>query len=97
VDDRNPLFPHGKALRPVQGEEPPPVFANRLRSMDAACPTFDPTTVRHLNRIMGNFRIMTLRKQVYLLSEIVEWELKVSITSTELSTVFEKKDCGRME
>jgi hypothetical protein len=59
--------------------------------MDAACPTFDPRTVRHLNRIMGNLHITTLREQVYLLSEILERELKVSINGAELSTVFGRK------
>jgi hypothetical protein len=49
---------------------------------------FDPRTVRHLNRIMVNLHITTLREQVYLLSEILEWELKISITGAELSMVF---------
>jgi hypothetical protein len=31
--------------------------------------TFDPRTLRHLNRIMGNLHTTTLREQVYLLSE----------------------------
>jgi hypothetical protein len=51
-------------------------------------PTFDPRTVRHLNRIMGNLHITTLREQINLLSEILERELKVSITGAELSIVF---------
>jgi hypothetical protein len=40
---------------------------------------------------MGNLHITTLREQVYLLSEILERELKVSITGAELSTAFERK------
>jgi hypothetical protein len=91
VDDRNPLFAQGKALRPVLGE-PPPALVNSPPSMDATCPTFDPRTVRHLNRIMGNLHTTTLREQVYLLSEILERELKVSITGAELSTVFGRRE-----
>jgi hypothetical protein len=52
---------------------------------------FDPSTVRHLNRIMSNLHITTLCEQVYLLSEILERELKVSITGAKLSTVFGRK------
>jgi hypothetical protein len=59
--------------------------------MDTSCPTFDPRAVRQINRIIGNLRISTLRAQVYLLSEILERELKISITVAELSTVFERK------
>jgi hypothetical protein len=59
--------------------------------MDAACHIFDPGTVCDLNWITGHFYITTLREQVYLLSEILEPELKVSITGAELSTVFERK------
>jgi hypothetical protein len=62
--------------------------------MDAACPTFDPMTVRHLNRIMSNLHITTLREQVDLLSEILEQKLKVSITGTELSINFGRKGSG---
>jgi hypothetical protein len=40
---------------------------------------------------MGNPHITTLREQVYLLSEILEQKLKVSITGAELSTVFGRK------
>jgi hypothetical protein len=53
--------------------------------------TFDPRTVRHFNRIMGNLHITTLREQVSLLSEILERELKVSIIDAELSRVFWRK------
>jgi hypothetical protein len=51
-------------------------------------PTFDHRVVRHLNRIVGHLHITTLREQVYLLSEILEREVKASITGAELSTVF---------
>jgi hypothetical protein len=40
---------------------------------------------------MGNLHITTLREQLYLLSEILERKLKVSITGAELSTVFGRK------
>jgi hypothetical protein len=46
---------------------------------------------------MGNFQMTTLREQVYLLSEILEQELKLSITGAELSTGFGKKCRYRME
>jgi hypothetical protein len=59
--------------------------------MDAACPTFDPRTVRHLNQIMGNLHITTLREQVCLLSEILVREPKVSITAAELSMIVGEK------
>jgi hypothetical protein len=64
----------------------PPLPIDSLQRTQLA-PTFDLTTVRHLNRIMDNLHIMTLRKQVYLLSEILERELKISITGSELSTI----------
>jgi hypothetical protein len=80
VDDRNPLFTHDEALRPSSAKSLlPPLPIDSLQQTQLA-PTFDPRTVRHLNRIMGNLHIMTLREQVYLLSEILERELKVSIT-----------------
>jgi hypothetical protein len=65
----------------------PPLPIDSLQPTQLA-PIFDPRIVRHLNLIMGNLHITTLREQVYLLSEILEWELKVSITGAELSTVF---------
>jgi hypothetical protein len=68
----------------------PPLPIDSLQWTQLA-PTFDPRTVRHLNRIMGNFHITALREQVYLISEILERELKVSITAAELSTVFGRK------
>jgi hypothetical protein len=40
---------------------------------------------------MANLHITTLREQIYLLSEILKRELKVSITGAELSTVFGRK------
>jgi hypothetical protein len=40
---------------------------------------------------MGNLHITTLREQVYLLSEILERQLKVSITGAKLSIVFGRK------
>jgi hypothetical protein len=40
---------------------------------------------------MGNLHITTLHKRVYLFSEILERELKVSITGAELSTVLGRK------
>jgi hypothetical protein len=40
---------------------------------------------------MGNLHIVTLPEQVYLLSEILERELKVSITGAQLVTVFGRK------
>jgi hypothetical protein len=40
---------------------------------------------------MGNLHITTLREQVYLLSEILERELKVSITGAMLSRGFRRK------
>jgi hypothetical protein len=67
-----------------------PLPINSLQWTELA-PTFDRTTVRHLNRIMGNLHITTLREQVDLLYEILERELKVSITGAELSTVFRRK------
>jgi hypothetical protein len=46
---------------------------------------------------MGNLHITTLHEQVYLLSEILERVLKVSITGAELSTFLGERDRGRME
>jgi hypothetical protein len=40
---------------------------------------------------MGNIQMTTLPEQVDLLSEILERELKQSITGAELSTVFGRK------
>jgi hypothetical protein len=54
-------------------------------------PTFDPRTGRHLNQIMGNLQVTTSGEQVYLLSEILERKLKVSIARAELSTVFGRR------
>jgi hypothetical protein len=51
----------------------------------------DPRTVRRIDRIMCNLQMTTLREQVDLLSEIVERELKPSITGVQLSTVFGRK------
>jgi hypothetical protein len=68
----------------------PPLPIDSLQWTQLA-PTFDPKTIHHLNRIMSDLHITTSRKQVYLLSEILEWELKVSITGAELSTVFGRK------
>jgi hypothetical protein len=68
----------------------PPLPIDSLQRTQLA-PTFDPRTVHHLNRIMGNLHITTLRERADLLSEILERELKVSITGTALSTVFGRK------
>jgi hypothetical protein len=65
----------------------PPLPIDSLQSTQLA-PTFYPRTVRHLSRIMSNRHITTLREQVYLLSELLERELKFLITGAELSTVF---------
>jgi hypothetical protein len=43
----------------------PPLPIDSLQWMQFAS-TFDPRTVRHLNRIMGNLHITTLREQLYL-------------------------------
>jgi hypothetical protein len=68
----------------------PPLPIDSLQWTQLAA-TFDPRTVCHLSQIMGNLRITTLRERVYLLSEILERELKVSITAAQLSTVFGRK------
>jgi hypothetical protein len=85
-----------KRSAPSSATNPPPLPTDSLQWTQLA-PTFDPRTVRHLNRIMGNFYITTLREQAYLLFQILERKLKVSITGAELSTVLREGDRGRME
>jgi hypothetical protein len=41
---------------------------------------FDPRIFRRITRIMNNLQMTTLPEQVYLPSEILERELKLSIT-----------------
>jgi hypothetical protein len=80
-----------KPSAPSTAKNPlPPLSIDSLQWTQLA-PTFDPRTARHLNRIMGNLHITTLREQLDLLSKMFERELKFSITGAELSTIFGRK------
>jgi hypothetical protein len=68
----------------------PPLPIHSLQWMELGS-KFDPGTVRPINRIMGNLQITTLREHIDLLSNILEQELKLSITGAELSPVFGRK------